>query len=363
MQVQREPSPLPGGTLQACDTSPVVEAAAPLLISVSRRTDIPAFYSDWFMDRLSHGYARVLSPFGGKARFISFSRARVFAFWSKDPSPLVRFLPALDKGGYSYFFLFTLNDYADEGLEPGVPSLTRRIQTFQEISDHAGPGRVTWRFDPLVLSDATDVDTLLSRIKEVGDAVHTLTRRMVVSFLDIDRYPHVRTSLCAAGRGDVREVQASEQRSLAIGLQTLNRRWGLEISLCSRAHKEFPGLLPGSCLGHTLLSREFGHDRTLMQFLSGGGQQCLPGVSGIDGPLSSDPSQHPLKDPGQRPECGCVVSADIGEYNCCMHRCAYCYANGSQARVESRYRRYQEHQQRGLYAESLIPYKEGAQNW
>src|SRR5512136_1576665 len=108
----------------------MVEAVAPLIVSASRSTDIPAFYGDWFMARLAAGYVRWKSPFGGNAVFISFEKTRVFVFWSKNPAPFFPNLDTLDRLGYGYYFLFTLNDYDDEQFEPGIPPLDKRIETF-----------------------------------------------------------------------------------------------------------------------------------------------------------------------------------------------------------------------------------------
>jgi hypothetical protein len=134
-----------------------VMAIAPLIISASRSTDIPAFYGDWFMSRLAAGYLQWKSPFGGPPLYVSFVKARVFIFWSKNPAPFFHHLDTLDRSGYRYCFLFTLNDYDDEGLEPRVPQVEERIQTFIRLSQKIGKGRVAWRFDPLVLSDRITV--------------------------------------------------------------------------------------------------------------------------------------------------------------------------------------------------------------
>ncbi len=176
-----------------------VEAIAPLIISASRSTDIPAFYGDWFMERLAAGYVRWKSPFGGNPVYVSFEKTRVFVFWSKNPAPFLSRIGELDRMGYGYYFLFTLNDYDAERLEPGVPSVDERIDTFIRLSRRIGKGRVVWRFDPLVLSDRITVQDLLEKIESIGDRIAPFTERLVFSFVDIEKYAKVRRNLQAAG--------------------------------------------------------------------------------------------------------------------------------------------------------------------
>ena len=124
-----------------------VAAIAPLIVSASRSTDIPAFYGDWFKARLNAGYVQWKSPFGGKPLYVSFEKTRVFVFWSKNPAPFFPHLDLLDRLGYGYYFLFTLNDYDAEGLEPGVPPAGGRIDTFIRLlpTNRERPGRLAVR--------------------------------------------------------------------------------------------------------------------------------------------------------------------------------------------------------------------------
>jgi hypothetical protein len=316
-------------------------AVAPVIISASRSTDIPAFYGDWFMDRLRRGYAAWANPFSGRLQYVSFSRARVMVFWSKNPRP---FLPALDelgKAGYDILVLFTLNNYAEEGLEPGIPPFDERIRTFSELSSRIGAGRLTWRFDPILLSDTLTVDRLLERIQGIGDRLHRQTRRMVISFIDIGRYERVRRNLAAAGFSGVREPSREEIMRIARGLSELNEEWGLEIQVCGEESDLSPwGIGRGACIPYDTLIREFPHDRVLMDFLRPEEDR--------------EKRKRELKDPGQRRWCGCVVSRDIGHYSTCMHGCRYCYANASPALVERNYRSYCGNRDRGIFLPALV---------
>ncbi|HXX55123.1 MAG TPA: DUF1848 domain-containing protein, partial [Methanoregula sp.] len=257
---------VPGSTVAA-------DAIAPVIVSASRETDIPAFYGDWFMARLRVGYVKWKSPWGGRPLYVSFAKTRVFAFWTKDPAPFLQHLDALDRAGFGYYFLFTLNDYEAEGMEPGVPPLNERIDTFIRLSERIGKGRVVWRFDPLVLSDRITVGELLDRIGRIGDRIAPYCRRMVFSFVEIARYAKVSRNLQRQGFAGVREFSDKEVREFCTGLAALNRRWGLAISACSdpRDLTEY-GIGRGQCISYGLMTEEFAGDRALTDFLRPPGQ-------------------------------------------------------------------------------------------
>jgi DNA repair photolyase len=326
-----------------------VEAIAPVIVSASRSTDIPAFYGDWFMDRLKAGYIRWKSPFGGTPVFVSFHKTRLFVFWSKNPAPFLPRLDTLDKLGYRYYFLFTLNDYDGEQLEPNVPPLDERIDTFIRLSERIGKGRVVWRFDPLVLSDTLSVGDLLEKARKIGDRVAPFTRRLVFSFVDIEKYAKVQRNLRAGGCMGAREFTEEEVAAFCEGIRSLNRQWGLEITACAeRRDLSRYGIGRGQCISYDLMTKEFPDDAELMAFLHPERQQTLAG-----GTQGSDPSRQ-LKDPGQRNTCRCIVSKDIGQYSTCMHLCAYCYANTSPSSVTRNYQQYRSDRERGIYHDSIL---------
>lgn len=325
-----------------------VEAIAPLIVSASRSTDIPAFYGEWFMDRLAAGYVKWKSPFSARRLYVSFDKTRVFAFWSKNPEPFLPSLDTLDRSGYHYYFLFTLNDYDNEQLEPGVPPARERVDTFIRLSRRIGKGRVVWRFDPLVLTDSLSVSDLLKKARQVGDRIAPYTKRLVFSFVDISRYPKVRRNLQAAGIAGAREFTGPEIEEFCCGLAELNTQWGLSVTACAEGRdlSRF-GIGPGQCISHDLMVQEFGDDTTLMDFLNPHVQQTLYGAL----PLA-DPSRM-LKDPGQRSNCRCIVSKDIGQYSTCMHLCTYCYANSSATRVRRNYSLYLSDRKQGIYHDAI----------
>lgn len=131
------------------DAGLFVDAQAPVIISASRATDIPAFYAKWFINRLKAGYVIWHNPFNQQPMYVSFKNCKVIVFWTKNPKPLIPLLHKIDQAGLHYYFQFTLNDYMKERLEPNVPPLDARIKMFKELSNPIGKEKVIWRFDPI----------------------------------------------------------------------------------------------------------------------------------------------------------------------------------------------------------------------
>ena len=164
-----------------------VKAQAPIIISASRSTDIPAFYADWFFDRLEKGYSAWTNPFNGLKSYISYKNTRFIVFWSKNPRPLIPYLSLLKEKGIKCYIQYTLNDYEKECLEK-VPSLAYRIETFKMLVQELGVGSVVWRFDPMILTDDISIDDLLEKVRYIGDALKGYTEKLVFSYADIAAY-------------------------------------------------------------------------------------------------------------------------------------------------------------------------------
>jgi hypothetical protein len=296
----------------------VVDAICPVIVSASRATDIPAFFSPWFSNRLRAGYMRWTNPFNAnQVQYVSFQDTRVFVFWSKNPKPLMQFLPELDAKGINYYFQFTLNDYEKEGLEPNVPPLMQRVETFKLLSERLGKERVIWRYDPLILTDSLCVDDLVDRISRVAELLRGYTEKLVISFADIDVYRKVQENL-RREHVNYREFTPDLMIELAEKIAQRNREWGLRITTCAEGVDLAPvGIEHNRCIDDDLMVELFPDDGPLMRFL------------GYEPDLFAQSSRPYLKDKGQRQECGCIVSKDIGMYNTCHHLCTYCYANAS----------------------------------
>jgi hypothetical protein len=297
-----------------------VPAVAPVIVSASRATDIPAFYPDWFRNRLEAGYCVWQNRFNGVRQYVSFSQMRAIVFWSKNPAPLLKHLPALDGRGIGYYFQFTLNDYDEERLEPGVPPLPQRIELFKELSRRLGQSRVVWRFDPLLITRLTPPEKLLDKVLRLGAELRGYTDRLVISFADISVYPRVAQTLERANI-EAREFNEGEMLGLGRELVAQASRWDMDVRSCAeRVALSGCGIRPNRCIDDEILAACFPRDSVLMEFLGRG----------------SVPLRRGLKDKGQRKDCGCIASKDIGLYNTCPHLCAYCYANtGSECLARS----------------------------
>lgn len=317
----------------------IVDAQAPLIVSASRSTDIPAFYADWFFHRLKVGYSAWTNPFNGVKSYVSYKNTRFIVFWSKDPSPLLNHLDELKERGIGCYIQYTLNDYVKEGLEKGVKSLEYRIDTFKRLVDKLGLGSVIWRFDPLMLTDTIDIDILLEKIENIGNQLKGYTEKLVFSYADIAIYRKVQSNLKKNGIIS-RDWSEDEMRELARGLEKLNQSWGFTLATCGeKINLEQYKIQKNHCIDDALIIRLAYHDKILMDFLNVKIHPMpSPSIFGDTEPLPPDAIILPNntyatrgdnRDKGQREFCGCMKSKDIGEYNTCIHLCEYCYANTS----------------------------------
>lgn len=315
---------------------------SPIIVSASRSTDIPAFYAKWFINRLAAGYCVWYNPFNQKPMRISFDKTKVVVFWTKNPEPLIEYLPELDKSGIRYYFQFTLNDYEAEGFEPNVPALEQRIETFKRLSTLIGKERIIWRFDPLVLTETLTPRKLLTKIFHIGNKIRGYTDKLVFSFIDVRAYRKVQNNLVKEIPFFTKEnVETAEptgklQEELVEGLAKLREHWksegwNLELATCGEeVDLEKYGIKHNRCIDGELMERIFSDDKELVYYLRTG---KLPEPDLFGGLPDLPPVGKNLKDKGQRKVCGCIVSKDIGMYNTCRHLCVYCYANTSKGLV------------------------------
>lgn len=305
-----------------------LQTMAPVILSASRATDIPAFYPEWFINRLRAGYLLTYNPFNRKPVWISTRKTRVVVFWSKYPKPLLKYLDELDSMGTNYYFLFTLNDYDDEKLETNVPPLEKRIETFVELSRRLGKSRVIWRFDPLVLARGIDENRIIDKIRRVGDRIAIHTEKLVFSFCCIEQYRKVRLNMERAETGacefdDDAKLRAAER------IAGLCRDWGIRAASCAEPVElsQF-GIERNKCIDDDLMRKAFPRDAELMKFLR------------YDDGLFGERPVDLLRDKGQRKHCRCVVSKDVGAYDTCPFLCKYCYADTSEASVMANFKRH-----------------------
>ncbi|ARM31476.1 DUF1848 domain-containing protein [Prosthecochloris sp. HL-130-GSB] len=262
------------------------------VVSASRRTDIPAFYSQWFMHRVEAGYCRVANPlFPSQVRTVSLRPEDVaaFVFWSRYTRPLHPGLEQLARRGYRYLFLYTLTGYP-AAIEPGLGDPGRQIEDFLALSRLAGSGRVIWRYDPVLLSPVTGLEWHRKNFEFLASRLAEGTDTVIITFLQV--YRHLHTAL---DQESIRAPMPGEWLQLAVDFREIAQRYGIGVKSC--------GLRPGAdlfeqgtCIDHRMLRKLFGLE--------------LPAG----------------KDPGQPEVCLCIKSTDIGAYESCQHGCRYCYA-------------------------------------
>ena len=276
-----------------------------MILSASRRTDIPNYYSEWLARRFRAGFLCVRNPMN----FRQVSRITLnpnvidcIVFWTKNPAPM---LPYLDEyRRYMYYFQFTLTGYGKD-IEPGLPDKRRiLIPAFCELADRIGRDRVIWRYDPIFLSDHYTLDYHVKAFTRIAEALAGRTRRVVISFLD--DYEKTKRNMKGI---NIQGLTKEKMRRLAHSFAVIAGRYGMEIQTCAeKIDLSEYGITHGACI-----------DREYIEHLLG----CRLRAG---------------KDHGQRPECRCMESVEIGSYHTCRNGCRYCYANFSDGRVQARIR-------------------------
>lgn len=333
------------------DDGRLVEATAPIIVSASRSTDIPAFYAEWFFRRLEKGYSVWTNPFNGVPSYISYQNTRFIVFWSKNPRPLIEYLDYLKQRNIGCYLQYTLNDYESEGLEKGVPPIQQRIDTFKRLVDKLGLGRVVWRFDPMILTDEISIEKLLDKVKHIGDQLKGYTEKLVFSYADIASYKKVKINL---DKNNIRyhEWDEDSMNEFALRLSAMNkeRGWNYVLATCGeKIDIAQYGIEHNRCIDDSLMIRFAWNDSELMKFLNIDIHTVQPTLFEepeipVEAIKISD-TMYGIKnknnqDKGQRQFCGCIVSKDIGQYNTCPHQCEYCYANTSKAVAVSNWRQH-----------------------
>jgi len=335
-----------------------VEAQAPIIVSASRSTDIPAFYAKWFVNRLKKGYVIWYNPFNQQPIYVSFNNCKAIVFWTKNPKPLILHLKELDDRGINYYFQYTLNDYEKEKFEPNIPPLNKRIETFKSLSTLIGKEKVIWRFDPLILTNEITPRELLTRIWRIGNELKGYTDKLVFSFVDIKVYRKVQNNLIKETKSftkenlEIAEPTQEQITEIVEGLVKMREAWkkgGWNISMATCAEEvdlEKYSIEHNRCIDGELMKQIFSQDKDLVYYLNYG---KLPEKTLFEDESSVPLKQVNLKDKGQRKICGCMISKDIGMYNTCSHNCVYCYANTSRMVVNANQNLHNDE------SESLIP--------
>lgn len=267
-----------------------------MILSVSRRTDIPAFYSEWFFNRIKEGFLYVRNPMNiHQVSKIDITPNTVdcIVFWTKNPQPMLNRLDELCN--YHYYFQFTLTGYGND-IEPNVPNkVTKMIPIFQELSKKIGRNRVIWRYDPVLLNSSYTIEYHLKAFESIAKELYNFTNKVIISFIDM--YLKITTNM---KRYNVKSPEYNEIIYLATEFKNIANKYNLEIESCAeKLDLKNIGISHGHCIDQNLIEEIIG---------------CK---------LSGN------KDKNQRTECGCFESVEIGSYNTCKHGCKYCYANYS----------------------------------
>jgi len=291
-------------------TTEISRTPGPRIVSVSRRTDIPAFYAPWFMNRVRAGFARVPNPFNTRqVTTVSLRPEDVtcLVFWTRNPAPLLPFLGEFDKRGFRFYFHVTLTGLP-YGLEPGVSPEEESVAVFHRLSDRIGPDKIVWRFDPLFLPPVIPTQETLENFGRLAARLEGVVGRVMVSF--VQPYRQAVSRLRRAGLPhdlpDLAKLPARDAldhiRPLVKPLAKIARSHRLRLFSCASPHDlSSLGVPPGRCIDGDLIRDLFGLE--------------IPAK----------------KDPGQRSACRCLPSVDIGMYGACRHGCRYCYAGGGDA--------------------------------
>ena len=267
-----------------------------MIISASRRTDIPAFYSDWLMHRLTAGSVLVPNPRSvtrwGQVS-LALSVVDCLVFWTKNPIPMLDKLARIEEMGYAFYFQFTLTPYGRD-IEPHLPPKDELIAAFRALAKQLGKHRVQWRYDPVLLDEAHTIDWHAQQFDRLCAELADSTTRCTISF--IDQYRSMKKAF--------RPLTQEEMTELAATFAATARGYHLPVCTCAEAvDLSHLGISHGACI-----------DKSVVEAATG----CAVALP-------------PAKN--QRDACACVDSVDIGVYDTCGNGCRYCYATWSLPRA------------------------------
>jgi len=291
-----------------------------MIISASCRTDIPAFYAEWFLNRLRAGYARVRNPYSGKAMRVDLRPQSVagFVFWTRNFGPLLPHLEELKAFGRPFVCQFTVTAYP-RSLEAAVIPPEKAIDQLRRLAEEVHPLCPVWRYDPIVLSNETPAGFHLDNFARLAGALRGAVNEVTISF--VQRYRKMERNLARAEeRHGVAWTDPDADFKLQMGakLAQIASQAGMQLTICTQPEFLTEGMAEARCVDVRRLSAIAGY-----------------------------PIEAPVK--GTRPNCACHQSRDIGEYDTCPHGCAYCYAVRRRELAQRRYRLHD------AQADALIP--------
>lgn len=265
-----------------------------MILSVSRRTDIPAFYAEWFMERLRQKYVLVRNPFNAHSISripLSPENVDTIVFWTKNSKPIHKYLDEIDELGYKYYFQYTITSFKKD-MEENLPDKKEIIKSFQTLSEKIGSEKVILRYDPVIITSSYSIEYHIKAFEKLCSHLKGYTHKVIISFIDYynNTYKNIKNH-------NVYNISNSDMYIIAENFSSIAKDNGLIIESCAEQIDlgRF-GINHGKCIDDELIEKITGYK------ISAG------------------------KD-NQRNACGCIKCIDIGEYNTCMHKCLYCYAN------------------------------------
>jgi hypothetical protein len=268
-----------------------------VIISASTRTDIPTFYGDWFLARLRAGYCKTVNPYNEKVSNVSLKREDVdgFVFWTKNLGPFMNKLEIIRQLGYPFYIQYTIHNYPRQ-LESSVVSAKHSINYLKNVAANYGPRTAVWRYDPIIFSSITPRDSHIQNFEYIAKELDGSTDEVVISFAKIYKKTFYNMNSASKEDGFTWEDPSNEIKlDLAKELADIAKLYNMKLTTCAQPLFTPPGKSKAHCVDIRRLSDIAGY-----------------------------PIYAKLK--GNRKDCGCYESKDIGEYDTCPHRCVYCYA-------------------------------------
>lgn len=284
-----------------------------MILSVSRRTDIPAFYSKWFMNRIREGFVYVRNPFNynqvSKVPITS-DNVDCIVFWTKDATEMLRYLDELDEKKFKYYFQYTITPYKKD-LEPFYDKKPQILDSFIKLSERIGKEKVILRYDPIILNDYYTTEYHYKKFEIFCEKLHNYTNKIIISFLD--GYKKVERNMRDIV---VEEITEDKMREMASRMANIAKKYNLTIETCAeKIDLSAYGIKHASCIDGNLIETVIGSKLELRS-----GNKFLTDA--------------------QRENCGCVKCIDIGSYDTCIHNCLYCYANVNKSKAIDNYNKH-----------------------
>ena len=274
-----------------------------MIINASKRCDIPAYFSEWMINRLKTRKVATKNPYSNVITEYDLNHDNDFIiFWSKNPIPMIDKLTEIQDMGYQSYWQYTLNNYT---FEKNLPSIQERLNAFLQMSEIIGKDKIIWRYDPIIFANGLDADFHLKEFEKIAKTLNGHTNKVVISF--VDAYTKI--------SGFLQSIQqytpdVAQLNDFAKNIADIAKSFNLEIASCAeKIDLDSIGIKHNACVDSELISKIIGK------------------------PVFAQTAN-------QRGECRCAKAIDIGKYDTCDNGCGYCYANGFAWNIHKNMRKY-----------------------